>query len=279
MRVDYHMHLENGPLTLEYLEQFWSHAKKNDIDEIGISEHGYYFQQYENIMEHFVKLMDHDPVIAAWLKDAFLLDLEDYVDLVEEGKNRGWPLKLGLEMDYIPGKEEEIAALIEAYPWDYVLGSVHVLGDWCIDYSPDAGWPEKDINSAYAAYFTALVDAANSGLFDSITHPDLIKIFGHRPSMSLQPFYEEAATALSRSHTCVEINAAGLHKPVGVIYPHPKLLEECLKQQVPITLACDAHWPEHVGRGLDEAIDLAKSIGYTQVATFTRRKIELKPLG
>ena len=279
MRVDYHMHLEKGSLTLDYLEQFWLQAKAMGLNEIGISEHGHNFRQYRGIMGHLARGAGDYPGIANWLSDKFSLHLDDYVALIQAGKERGWPLKLGLEMDYIPGKEKEIAEIIEAYPWDYVLGSVHFLGNWSFDFSPESGWPEKDINSAYVAYFTALLAATRSGLFDSITHPDLIKIFGHEPSIPLEPYYEALATALSKVDTCVEINSAGLRKPVGVIYPHPDFLQKCHAVGVPITLACDAHDPHDVGRDLEAAIVLAKSVGYTSVATFAKRRRILQPLG
>ncbi|NLJ69149.1 MAG: histidinol-phosphatase HisJ family protein [Firmicutes bacterium] len=279
MRVDYHMHLEMGSLSLDYLERFCQQAQRAGLDEIGISEHGHNFRQYRKIMEHLWTGEGTYPKIVSWLKKGFSLDLDVYVDLIQEGKQRGWPLKLGLEMDYIPGKEAEIAALIDAYPWDYVLGSVHFLGKWAFDVSPEVGWPDKDVNSAYHAYFTAMLEAVSSGLFDSITHPDLIKIFGHRPRIPLEPYYEAMAEALAQSDTCVEINAAGLRKPVGIIYPEPEFLAKCQQAGVPITLACDAHYPEDVGKGLDEAIELARSAGYTEVAIFTGRQRTLQPLG
>lgn len=279
MKVDYHMHLEMGSLTLDYLEQFWRQAQAAGLDEIGISEHGHNFYQYEKIMGHLRTGEDAYPRIIQWLSNKFTLDLDDYVALIEAGKNRGWSLKLGLEMDYIPGKEAEIAAIIDAYPWDYVLGSIHFLGKWGFDFSPEVGWPDKDINSAYEAYFTALLEATSCGLFDSITHPDLIKIFGHQASIPLEPYYDAMVAALSETDTCVEINAAGLRKPVGIIYPHPEFLQKCHEADIPLTLACDAHYPSDVGRGLSEALELARSVGYTHFATFSDRQRSLQPIG
>lgn len=279
MKVDYHMHLETGSLTLDYLEQFWRQAQAVGLDEIGVSEHGHNFYQYEGIMGHLRTGEDAYPKIIDWLDRKFSLDLDDYVALIEAGKNRGWSLKLGLEMDYIPGKEDEIAAIIDAYPWDYVLGSVHFLEKWGFDFSPEVGWPDKDINSSYDAYFTALLEATSSGLFDSITHPDLIKIFGHQATMPLEPYYDAMVAALSETDTCVEINAAGLRKPVGIIYPHPEFLRKCRQADIPITFACDAHYPNDVGNGLEQAIELARSVGYTHCTIFSDRQRSLHPIG
>ncbi|NMB45806.1 MAG: histidinol-phosphatase HisJ family protein [Firmicutes bacterium] len=278
MKVDYHMHLEMGSLTLDYLEQFWRQAQALELDEIGISEHGHNFYQYEKIMGHVRTGADAYPEIVEWLDEKFSLDLDNYVALIQAGRDRGWALKLGLEMDYIPGKEAEIERIIQGYPWDYVLGSVHFLGKWGFDFSSEVGWPDRDVNRAYDAYFTALLEATSSGLFDSITHPDLIKIFGHQATIPLDSYYDAMAAALARTHTCVEINAAGLRKPVGSIYPDPSFLRKCHQAGVSITLACDAHYPHDVGNGLSEAIELARSVGYTHVATFTKRRRILQPL-
>ncbi len=279
MKVDYHMHLEMGSLTLDYLEQFWNRAQAAGLDEIGISEHGHNFSQYGKIMGHLRTGRDAYPEIIRWLEKKFTLDLDDYVDLIEAGRDRGWSLKLGLEMDFIPGKEAEIAEIIDSYPWDYVLGSIHFLGKWGFDFSPEVGWPDKDINSAYEAYFTALLEATSSGLFDSITHPDLIKIFGHQATIPLEPYYDLMTEALAETDTCVEINAAGLRKPVGLIYPDFNFLKKCRKANIPITLACDAHYPHDVGRDLDQVLEFARSAGYTHIATFTNRQRSLQPLG
>lgn len=279
MRLDYHMHLEKGSLTIDYLEQFWQVARKRNIDEIGISEHGHNFREYQPIMGHLGQGQDAYPELAEWLQGKFTYRMDDYVALIEEGKRRGWHIKLGVEMDYIPGKEAEIARLIDAYPWDYVLGSVHFLGKWGFDFSPEVGWKERDIDAAYQEYFHTLQQAANTGLFDSITHPDLIKIFRYEATISLEPLYEAVAAALAEAGCCVEINAAGLRKPVGEIYPTAPYLQKCREKGVPITLACDAHIPADVGNGLDEAIELARSCGYTEVASFTRRQRVLQPLG
>ena len=173
------MHLEMGSLTLDYLEEFWHQAQVARLDEIGVSEHGHNFRQYKSIMGHIRDNAMLIPRLRAGSADS-PLDLDDYVNLIQTGKDRGWSLKLGLEMDYIPGKERR-SPDHRRLPWDYVLGSVHFLGQWGFDFSPEVGWPDKDVNSAYEAYFSALIAATRSGLFDSITHPDLIKIFGHEP--------------------------------------------------------------------------------------------------
>lgn len=279
MIADYHMHLENGPMTVDYIKEFVAMAQARGVDEIGISEHGHRFREYWPIMRHIVEGQDADPQVAIWLNKEFSLCVDQYIDVVLEAKQLGLPVKLGIELDYIPGMEDQIAKFIDSRPWDYVLGSVHFLGQWAIDFSPEVGWPDRDVDSAYEAYFLTLQQAARSGLFDVITHPDLIKIFGHRPSKAINDFYQETAQAMADGGVCCEVSAAGLRKPVQEIYPVRELLSACCQQQVPITLSSDAHWPEDAGRNIDRAIALAKECGYTQLAVFSERKYTLMPMG
>lgn len=82
--------------------------------------------------------------------------------------------------------------------------------------------------------------------------------------------YDRAASALSDSKTCVEISTAGLRKPVGELYPDKRLLQMCYEKGVPIVLSSDAHVPEHVGADYDKAIELAKSVGYSKIMTFSK---------
>jgi histidinol-phosphatase (PHP family) len=268
--VDYHMHLRDRPggepdgrFTVDRLELHVAQARRTGIDEIGISDHGYHFRQLEPVFDH------------PWMQERWGDDLEEYVTAVEEGKRRGLPVKLGLEVDFMPGRGDEIAALLEPYPWDYLLGSVHFVEGMAVDMDPsfadEAGW---------RAYFATLAEAASSGLFDVLSHPDLVKFFGRRPASALvEELHEAAANAIAESGVCVEVSAAGLHKPVREVYPDLSLLRRCRERAVPITTASDAHKPQHVGRDLDRAVGLARAAGYETVTVFDRRERRQEPLG
>jgi histidinol-phosphatase (PHP family) len=95
----------------------------------------------------------------------------------------------------------------------------------------------------------------------------------------VQWLHEETADAIEAAGVCVEVSSAGLHKPVGELYPDPPLLEACRKRGIPITLASDAHVPQNVGRDLDRAIALAHEAGYETVTVFEGRRRHQEPLG
>ena len=273
MIVDYHMHLRGsdeeprGRYSADRAEEYVAQARRAGVDEIGFSDHVYHFVQTRDLWE------------IPWMLERCVDDLDEYVDAVTEAKARGLPVKLGLEADYFPGTESELSKLLEPYPWDYVLGSVHFVDGFPVDQEPGLVH-QIPVEDAWRRYFTWLCDAARSGLFDVLAHPDLIKFWRMRPpDDETRELHEETAAAIEAAGVCVEISAAGLHKPTGELYPDRAFLELCRERGVPITLASDAHQPAHVGRDIDRAVAFAREVGYETVTVFDRRERRQEPLG
>lgn len=284
MPIDYHMHLESDShydrcrYDTGRIAVYVDAARLAGLVEIGITEHWHRFSQARPLMSRLMDAPGVHPEVPGWLGRFFTESLDAYVEAVEKAKDEGLPVLLGLEVDYIPGEEEATRELLDRYPWDFVLGSIHYLDTWAVDASPDHGWPGQDVDEAYAKYFARLAEAARSGLFDVLAHPDLIKKFGHRPSASPQPLYEDAAQAAREGGVAIEISSAGLHKPVGEPYPGLELLEAFARHQVPITFASDAHEPEEVGRDIGRLAAYARRAGYAEVSRFRRRRRYSMPL-
>lgn len=266
MIVDYHMHLR-GPRneidhTAAAVEPFVERARDRGVDEIGFTEHVYYFRE----------------TLAIWSlpyqTERCAYDLDRYVDAVLEAKRRGLPVKLGLEVDWFPPGNERLAELLEPYPWDYLLGSVHWLDGEAVDSAPDRGawvrWPEDEVWRRYAE---ELGRAARSGFFDVLSHPDLARIFGARGS---DERYREIAAAADAGGVALEISTAGLRKPVGLVYPDERLLSF---SSAPVTLASDAHEPQTVAYEIEQAIELASRAGRETVSVFEGRVRRQEPLG
>lgn len=236
-------------------------ARQKGIEEFGISEHAYHFYQTKDIISN------------PWMEERRYYDMQDYLKLFHEAWNENIPVKMSIEMDYTPGKHAEMKRFIDAYPFDYVIGSIHWVEDFGIDLAEfRKEWDLRDTYEVYTKYFDQVVTLAQSNLFDIIGHLDLVKIFKYVPEDEsfLLEQYDRAASALSDSKTCVEISTAGLRKPVGELYPDKRLLQMCYEKGVPIVLSSDAHVPEHVGADYDKAIELAKSVGYSKIMTFSK---------
>jgi histidinol-phosphatase (PHP family) len=181
----------------------------------------------------------------------------------------------GVEADWMPDEVAFTREALAALPLDMVLGSVHFLGDWAFDDPELIGrYGSVVIDEMWERYFSEVAAAARSGLFDVIAHPDLVKKFGFLPAGDPAAWYESTAEALAAGGCAVEVNTAGLRKPVHEIYPSPALLAACLRRGVPATMGSDAHAAGEVGAGLREARELLRAVGYRSLVVFRSRRAE-----
>lgn len=296
MLVDYHMHLERGSFTPAWLDRFLATAHERGLAEIGISEHIYRFREAQHAYGAWWGTVGADervgpdappqpgtPAFAErWWTARGTQSMVEYTTLVHEAGERGLPVRLGIEADYFPGAEGAIRAIVAQAPFDYVIGSVHWIGPWGFDLLGVEGlWAGRDVDRMYRKYFALLGQAARSGIFNIMAHPDLIKVLGHRPSaaLDLEALYAEAAEAFVAGGAAVEVSTAGLRKPVGELYPDPAFLRACQRRGVPLSLASDAHQPEDVGRDFAQAVALARDCGYREVTAFAGGRGRAVPLG
>lgn len=262
MMIDYHMHLEKGPFSTEWWEKFYQREVENGIEECGISEHAHRFREARGIYDHL-------PYTEKWCDSS----LEEYVDFVTQLK-KDYPVKLGIEMDYLPEKESEIKDFLMRYDvFDYVLGSVHWLqSGFGFDIDPnDPRW-SNDLEEIFFDYFDRVKRAIHSGLFDIIAHIDLIKLWGVPLPAHIDDIYMDMGRIISSSNAALEINTSGLRRPVKEIYPSPRFLKTISQFDVPITFGSDAHLPEDAGRFIRDACTLAKELGFKTILTFNKRK-------
>ena len=179
----------------------------------------------------------------------------------------------GIEADWLPGRMDRAEALVSSQPFDVVLGSVHFIDGWAFD-DPSllATWDAVDVDEIWRSYFAHVADAARSGLFDVMAHPDLVKKFGHRPAFDPRELYEFTAQAFAAAGVAIEVSTAGLRKPVEELYPSPELLGACRRAGVPATMGSDAHSPAEVGFRLDAARAALLGAGYESVVYFEKRQ-------
>jgi len=273
MLTDYHLHLrpdepETPPqryFTAENVARYREAAAAAGIEELGVSEHVYRFTQALDLWDH--------PFWREQARD----DLDAYCEFV-----RGAGLKLGVECDFVPGAEDRTANLLEAREFDYVVGSVHFVGERAVDHEGWDVWEGGgDAGEVWRRYFEALAECARSGLFDILAHPDLVKVWGRaRPLPERDPrhFYEPAVEAIAESGIAVELSTAGLRKPVGELYPSRAFAEMCVEAGAPFALSSDAHLPEQVGFGYPTALEFLGELGVEEIAVFERRGRRLESL-
>ena len=277
MLTDYHLHLrpdEEGTtfgryFTAENVERYRSAADERGIEELGVSEHVYRFRQALDLWRH-----------PLWLENGND-DLDEYCEFV-----RGTSLRLGVECDFVPGAEGRTAAMLEARDFDFVVGSVHFVGegDAAVDHDGFDVWeaPDASAEEIWTRYFDHFERCARSGLFDILAHPDLVKVWGRDrplPEGDLRRFYEPAVEAIVEGGSAVELSTAGLRKPVGELYPARQFAELVVEAGVPFALSSDAHVPEQIGFRYDDALAFLDDLGVEEIAVFEGRRRRLEPLG
>jgi histidinol-phosphatase (PHP family) len=189
-------------------------------------------------------------------------------------------VRLGIEADFHQPTQQERLAMLSEYPFDYIIGSVHVLGDWIFDSPLEIHrYEEVELDDFYREYFAELLAMVKSGVYDIVGHPDLAKKFDKRPTIDLSPLYRELLLAMKEQRTCYEVNTAGLRWPARELYPEAPFVRMAAELGVPATLGSDAHCPEDIGRDFDKALDVLESAGYREIATFDARSMRPTPLG
>ena len=278
MLTDYHVHLrpdeDDTPperyFTPGNAERYRDAAEERGIAELGVAEHIHRFIQSLQVWEH--------PWWRLWARD----DVDAYCAFVREETD----LRLGIEADYVAGRENRLATFLEQREWDFVIGSVHFVRDAAVDLEgPDWEhvWGRGDRpDRIWQRYFETLAEAARSGLYDVMAHPDLVKVWGSaRPQPERDPrhYYEPAVEAMLEAGVAMELSTAGLRKPVGELYPGPALLAMAVDAGLPIALSSDAHVPDQVGFRYDDAVAALRDAGVTELCVFERRERRLEPLG
>lgn len=203
-------------------------------------------------------------------------ELGAYVDEVTEAAKhadeRAPTILLGIEADHIPGEEEYTRTLLARYPFDVVLGSVHMIDGWTFD-DPERidGYARWEIAELWDRYFEQVAQAARCGMFDVLGHIDLVKKFRFVPDDDVERRYAALADAVAGAGVAIEVNTAGLHKPCHELYPAQALLRAFARVGVPATIGSDAHSPSEVGRDYEAATSALVDAGYRSVLVYERR--------
>ena len=257
MPADYHTHTPLCRHAHGEPEEFVESAVAAGLTEYGISDHA---PQIPEPFDDWRMAVDELPAYFDWIERAR-----------KQAAGR-IPIRAGLECDWLAGCESWIADLASRYEWDYLIGSVHYLGDWDFDNPKWLGrWAQSDVEAVWKHYWETYAQMADSGLFDILGHPDLVKKFAHIPPGDLNRYYEPVVDAIAASGSVIELNTAGWHKPCAEAYPSTGFLELACSAGVPLVISSDSHAPEEIARDFAKAIQIAKAAGYRETQLFEKR--------
>ena len=256
MLVDLHNHTTLCNHAEGTVDEYIEAAIKKGIKYFGFSDHA-----PMDFDPKYRMSFDEMSVYEKWVNDAKI----KYQDKIE--------VLLGYEVDYLKGYMDERVLNADV---DFLIGSVHFIDGWGFDNPEFIGrYHTEDIDKIWQEYFDAIEEMAKFGKFDIIGHLDLIKVFKFMPKRDILSIASNALKAIKKSGAVLELNMAGLRKPIEQTYPSKELLSEAYALDIPITFGSDAHKPEQVGLFNESIITLAREVGYTKCAVFKNRDREL----
>jgi histidinol-phosphatase (PHP family) len=288
---DYHLHLwphEDAEtwLSIDQIADYCEEAARHGVTEVALTEHLHRFTQVSDIVGKFWETTESNPVLQRSMAEYFdhhaRSDLDAYVELALQAKSEGLPVKVGLEVDYYQGQMDQVGDLLNQYPFDVLLGSVHWIGGWRFDDKEDldqlAEWDARQVDACWDAYCDAIDELAATNTCDVLAHPDLIKYTGRIPESPVE-WWDRLAESAERSGMAAELSSAGWRTDAAEQYPAVPLLNRFIERGVPMTTASDAHRLVRVSERMDDLVTLASSAGITHLASFEGRVRTQVPLG
>lgn len=223
------------------------------------------------ITEHYPLTHRFDPTERVSMRQ---WRLSEYFQAIEQARAAHPDMEVlaGCELDWLGSTDDRGLTPQDFDRFEIVLGSVHYIDGWGIDdRDHQEHWEEAGVDHLWRRYFDLWCEAATSDWpFTVMSHPDLVKKYGHVPSFDARPLYEQAAEAAAAGGVMVEVNTSGAHYACREMFPCPDFLRALCRAGVPCTVGTDAHEVGHVARGVEEAYRLMWEAGYRTV-TVPRR--------
>ncbi|MCT6924722.1 histidinol phosphate phosphatase domain-containing protein [Metasolibacillus sp.] len=278
--------LQKGCYSEEWLDLYLQQAKRLGLREVGIVDHLYRFKETRAYFERYMELdeqHEYGSLQRYWLERVMTENIDEFIETIQQAKEKwheqGVTLKLGVEADYFIGGEEELAALLDGHPWDFVIGSVHFVDGWGFD-NPQTEYIFKRMDEAvlkkhYQRFFETVEGMIASNLFDFVAHLDNFKVFNYKvqDKVFLDTAYKRIAKALIATNTATEINAGLYYRyPVKEMCPSPRFLQTLLAYGVEFTVSSDAHFPDDLGKFTFENAQQLKNAGVSSLVTFNQRE-------
>lgn len=197
---------------------------------------------------------------------------QEYQDLVAQTREE-WAdkvdVRLGIEADWLPGIENYVEKQLASAPLHHVLGSVHPQ----IPEYRDIFWKEDPVQY-HKDYFSNLVKVAQTGLYDTLSHPDLVKnCYANRWDIdAMMDHIRHCLDGIAKTGMAMELNTSGILKIIEEFNPAPAILKEMCQRQIPCVIGADAHIASRVGDGYIAALDILEACGYEKVSFFLQRK-------
>ncbi len=247
--TDVHIHIERGPYTKEWIDNFVKQAVSMEMDEIYLLEHSHRFVEFSPMYASICEYSDYQ---KNWYKSKATLSIKDFQALITQMRSIEFPIKIkwGLEVCYFSEYENLIGDILNSFHFDFAVGSIHWVEGFGFDHKAEF-WKDIDTEQIYRKYYSLMLRLVKSGLFSGLAHPDSIKCFHHYPISDLTATYNLLADELNAHHMYAE-QSGGLALNYGFeeLGMNKNLLNVFRNKNVDIRFASDAHKPEDVGANI-----------------------------
>ncbi|CAI8334004.1 MAG: Histidinol-phosphatase [Opitutia bacterium UBA7350] len=263
MRIDCHMHTPLCGHAIGHPIEYALAARDQGIDLITITCH--IPMEWEDFGQAGIRMAPED------LKQY----LEMVAEVAEVASDFGVEVLCGIEAEVFPDEThmESMDVVLAAYDFDFVLGSLHAQ---CPSY---LGWLKrnkiKDDAMKIDSYFRHLKDGAESGRYDSLSHPDVIRTYGvvsHFDPREHETVIREFLQSVVDADICMEVNTSGLTKGDFEVHPDPLILDWASEMGVNLTMGSDAHKPSSVGQHFESVLGLLRARGFRDLHYFRGRQ-------
>ena len=278
MLIDYHMHFEYGSYDEEWVKGFFESAKEKGVDEIGITEHTHGFKEFKEL--YYKELILDNSEIGIfqkkWLdnqKSKFVHTLDEYRDFIEMLKQKGYPVKFGIEVCNFKD-QKAVMEILSKYEFDYIIVSIHFINGWGFDFLPlNSEFDKRGIYNVWEDYVNEIKNVAETGFYDILGHPFNLRLFNNIPKENVDLLLEKSAVLLKENNMAVDINTGTYYRySIKEITPYKDFMKFVKKYDIPIIFSSDAHQPDHSGFMIKEAAEYAKNMGLKKFIRFDKRR-------
>ncbi|NHN30297.1 histidinol-phosphatase [Paenibacillus agricola] len=268
MKFDLHTHHERCGHAIGTIRDYVEAGIQNGLSVIGISDHSPYF----------ASAVDREQPGIAMAKSEFSLYIAEVLRLKEEYSGK-IDVLLGVESDFFPEHIQLYKQMYDQYPFDYIIGSVHLSGGVSIfNKNRFKGLTDIQLVEQKEIYYDLIEQSARSGVFQILGHIDAMRAYFTPFSAVPTESVDRTLKIIGEQDIAIEINTSGKTKACGGWYPVDAVLERALHYGVRVTFGSDAHVPERVGDEWDDVSKRLKEIGFKDWVYFKQKQRQIVAL-
>jgi histidinol-phosphatase (PHP family) len=232
-------------------------AQQKGLRVLGLSEHIFQMEETRLALHH---LEPEGPLLtfSTYTGDVLIAATQTNVEI-----------RLGLEVDFIPEKSELIYAFIQAYNWDFLIGSVHEIHG--IQFERNYKWSREEGEILWLQYFELLRKAVRSGYFSVISHPVRLRVNNPYLPPTFDEELENLAAEATQYDIALEINGFDMSRYPSLV---GRLAKACLLHHTPMSVGSDAHNPRGIAQAHQQTEHMLQQLGITKIRLWKQMKAE-----